>query len=63
MRKFKGYVATNTVGSEQEFEFEVDDTDTQKVIDNLFEEMVWDNIEATYWEVDDNGDRIDQDNP
>ena len=51
MRKFEGKVATNKVGSGVTFTFEVDDDDTDEQIDEYFNELVWENIEAFYKEI------------
>lgn len=51
MRKFKGWVATNKVGSKVEFEFEVDDESDQHEIEETFEQGVWDNIGCDFKEI------------
>jgi hypothetical protein len=51
MRKFKGTVATNKVGSKVEFEFECDDDDTDEQIEEYFNEIIWDKVETWYKEI------------
>ena len=50
MRQFKGYVSTNKVGSECEFEFEVEDDATEGAIEEAAREAMFDRIEWNYEE-------------
>lgn len=50
MRKFKGYVRTNKVGSSYHFEFEVDDEATEQDIEKEARESMFENIEWNYEE-------------
>lgn len=53
-RKFTGSVSTNKVGSEDQFEFEVDDDATEEQIEEAGREAMWERIEWFYTE--DEGD-------
>ena len=52
MKKYKGRVSTNRVGSEVTFEFEIEDNATEKQIEEIALECMWDCIEMTYEEVE-----------
>lgn len=50
-RKFKGTVATDKIGSECDFEFEVDDDATEADIEHEAREAAFDLIQWNYEEV------------
>lgn len=49
-RKFTGSVSTNKVGSEDQFEFEVDDDATEEQIEEAGREAMFERIEWFYEE-------------
>jgi len=51
MRKFKGSVSTNNIGSTCEFEFEVDDNATQEEIEEEARQSAFDCVEWNYTEI------------
>lgn len=51
MRKFKGCISTDKVGSDCEFEFEMDDDATDDEIEAECREMALDHVEWWYEEV------------
>lgn len=56
MAKFKFYVATNRVGSKVESVIdidvdELDEKEKEELIQELFEQWVWDNVSASYEEL------------
>lgn len=53
MKKFKGQISTNIVGSECQFEFEMPDDATDKEIEETAKELAFDLIEWSYGEVED----------
>lgn len=48
MKTYKGYVATNKVGSDCEFEFEADDDATEDEIEELAREAIFEQIEWNF---------------
>lgn len=48
MKKIKGYIATNKVGSTCEFEFEMDDDATLEEIEEAAREAAFDRIDWSY---------------
>ncbi len=52
MRHYKGYVKTNRVGSTVEFEFDMPNNATEKEIEEIALECMWDCIEMNYEEVE-----------
>lgn len=50
MRKFVGKIGTNKVGSDCEFEFEVDDDATEDEIEDAAREAAFQNVEWNYEE-------------
>lgn len=48
MRKIRVYVSTNKVGSECYNEFEVEDNCSEKLLNELIEDCIWNMID-TYW--------------
>ena len=50
MRKFKGLIRTNKVGSDCHFEFEVDDVATDEEIDDIAKECAFEFIDWYYKE-------------
>lgn len=55
MKKYKGRVSTDRVGSEVTFEFEVQDSATEEQINEIALECMWECIEMTYEEVESEG--------
>ena len=53
VRKFKGTIGTDNVGSECEFEFEIEDYATNKDIENAAKEVAFEYIYWNYDEVKD----------
>ncbi len=54
MRNFKGYIKTNKLGSLVEFEFEVDDEDSDEEIERVFLETRNDWFESWYEKIEGN---------
>lgn len=54
MRKFKGGISTNIVGSEREFDFEVEDDATQEEIDEAAQMAAFELIDWYYEEIENN---------
>lgn len=52
MKKYKGVIRTNRVGSDCHFEFEVDDDTSQEEIDEIATEMAFEKIDFYYEQVD-----------
>lgn len=48
MKKIKGYIATKKVGSACNFELEVDDSATEKEIEEMAQDAAFNNIEWSY---------------
>lgn len=55
MKKYRGRVSTNRVGSTVTFEFEVDDKATEEQINEIALECMWECIEMNYEEVESEG--------
>lgn len=51
MRKYKGTVSTNRIGSTVTFEFEVEDNATAEQIDEIAHECIWECISMDYKEI------------
>lgn len=51
MRRFRGYIKTNRIGSRSEFDFEVDEDATSAQIEEIARETAFDQIEWNYEEV------------
>lgn len=52
MKKFKGYVQTNIVGSRCEFEFELEDDCTQNDIEQAAHEAAMQEVDYNYEEIE-----------
>lgn len=52
MRQFKGFIKTDMVGSECEFEFEVGDEATEEEIEQEARDAAFDNVEWNFREVE-----------
>lgn len=52
MKHYKGYVKTNILGSDMEFEFDMEDDATEEEINNIALECMWECIEMDYEEVE-----------
>ncbi len=52
MRTFKGVIRTDAVGSECEFEFQVDDNATKDEIEKEAKEAAFENVEWFYDEIE-----------
>ena len=48
MKKIKGHVATNKVGSDTSFEFEVDDDTTEEEIQEMVVDVIWECLDYTW---------------
>ena len=51
MRTFKGSIGTNKVGSQCEFEFEMDDDATEEEIEEVAQECAFEKIDWHFTEV------------
>lgn len=51
MKKYHGYVGTRKIGSDCHFEFEVEDNATEKEIQEIAIECMWDELEFNYEEI------------
>jgi hypothetical protein len=48
MKKFKGVIRTNKIGSDCNFEFEVDENATEEEIDEIAKEVAFESIDWYY---------------
>ena len=51
MKKYRGYVSTSKIGSDCEFEFEVEDNATEKEIQDIAIQCAWDELSFDYEEI------------
>lgn len=54
MRKFRGAISTNVVGSERQFDFEVEDDATEEEIEEVAQMAAFEFIDWYYEEIEDN---------
>lgn len=52
MKRYKGYVSTDKIGSKVEFEFVMDDDATDEEAHDMAMERMWEHIEMNYEEVE-----------